>query len=107
MTQNRRTQTLSVLQASQNSPTFARLSELAAESAARLKSLEPLIPPTLRSSVRAGPIEGTTWCLLVSHSAAAAKIRQLLPLMQGHLHTKGCEVTAIRIKIQTSSDTGS
>lgn len=106
MTQNRRNQTLSVLQATQNSPAFARLTELATESAARLKSLESLIPLTLRPSVHAGPIEGTAWCLLVSNNAAAAKIRQLLPLLQAHLRSKGWEVTAIRIKIQTSSGTG-
>jgi hypothetical protein len=102
MTQNRHNQTLSVLQATQNSPAFARLADLAMESTARLKSLESLIPIALRPTVRAGPIEGTAWCLLVNNNATAAKLRQLLPLLQAHLRSEGCEVTAIRIKIQTS-----
>lgn len=71
------------------------------ESTARLKSLESLIPIGLRPSVRPGPIEGTAWCLLVGNNATAAKLRQLLPLFQAHLCSKGWEVTAIRIKIQT------
>jgi len=104
MTQNRRNQTLSVLQASQNSPTFARLSDLALESSARLKSIESLIQVSLRSSIHPGPIDGTTWCLLVRNNAVAAKVRQLLPIFQAHLRSKGWEVTAIRIKIQTSPD---
>jgi hypothetical protein len=103
MTQNRRNQTLSVVQASQNSPTFARLSDLAMDSSARLKSIESLIQVSLRSSVLPGPIDGTTWCLIVRNNAVAAKIRQLLPTFQAHLRSKGWEVTAIRIKIQTSS----
>jgi len=103
MNQNRHNQTLSVLQATQNSPTFAHLSGLAMESTARLKSLESLIPIALRQSVRAGPIDGTAWCLLVSNNAAAAKLRQILPLLQAHLRSKGWEVTAIRVKIQTTA----
>ena len=103
MTQNRLKHSLSVLQATQSSPTFARLAELAMESTARLKTVETLIPVALRGAVRAGPIDGTSWCLILSNSAVAAKIRQLVPSMQAHLQSRGCEVTAIRIKIQTTT----
>jgi hypothetical protein len=93
---------VSVLQASQESPTLARLSELAIESSARLQSLGAIIPRSLQASIQAGPIEGSEWCLLISNTAVAAKVRQLLPAMQAHLRTKGWEVNAIRLKVQMS-----
>lgn len=91
---------VTLLQATQDSPVLARLSELSRDSVARLKAVEPMIPAVLRSSVTAGPIEGSNWCLIVNNNAAAAKLRQLLPAMQAHLRTKGWEVNAIRLKVQ-------
>ena len=87
-------------QAAEESPTLARLTQLARESAERLKAIESSIPMALRSSIRPGPIEGTTWCLLVDSSAAAAKLRQLLPVLVQKLNSRGWEVTAIRLKVQ-------
>jgi len=86
--------------AAHNSPTLARLAELARESGERLKSIEMLIPGALRPAVQAGPIEGPEWCLLVEGNAAAAKLRQLLPSLQNHLRGRGWEVTSIRLKVQ-------
>lgn len=97
---NRRTRAITVLQATQDSPTLARLSELATDSTARLKSIAPLIPLALRKAIQPGPIDGTQWCLIVDNSAVAAKIRQLLPALESHLRSKGWEVTAIRLKVQ-------
>jgi hypothetical protein len=99
---NRRNHAITLLQATQESETLNRLCELARESALRLKSIESLIPGTLRSSVQAGPIEGPVWCLLMANNAAAAKIKQLLPALEAHLRSKGWEVTAIRLKVQMS-----
>jgi hypothetical protein len=82
-----------------NSPTLARLTELIADSSARFKAIEPLLPEALRPAVKAGPIEGESWCLLVSSNAAAAKIRQLVPLLQARLLDRGWKVTSIRLKI--------
>lgn len=96
---NRRPNAVSLLQASQESPTLARLSELARDSVARLKAIEPLLPLALRPAITAGPIDGPTWCLLVSSTAVAAKLRQLLPALQAHLRTQGWEVNAIRLKV--------
>lgn len=86
-------------QAAENSPSLARLTELVRESNEWLKAVEPLIPEALRQAVQAGPIDGDTWCLLVSGNAAAAKIRQLVPLIQARLRGKGSKVTSIRLKV--------
>jgi len=92
------------MQASQDSPTLARLIDLNRDSVARLKAIEPLIPPPLRPAVKAGPIEGTVWCLILDNNAAAAKIRQLLPALESHLRIKGWELSSIRLKVQVSRD---
>jgi hypothetical protein len=92
---------ISVHQATRDAPTLARLIDLAADSALRLKSVEFLIPEALRPTIQAGPIDGTQWCLLVSSSAAAAKLKHLLPTLQTHLADKGEPVSAIRLRIQT------
>ncbi len=97
---NRRKHAISLLQATQESPTLARLSELAADSSARLQAVQKLIPSTLRSTVQAGPIEGNAWCLLVGSTAAAAKLRQLVPAMEAHLRSSGWEVASIRLKVR-------
>jgi len=97
----RRTQSFTLLQATRETPTLARLCELAGDSTARLKCIEPLLPPALRKSIRPGPIDGENWCLLVTNSAVAAKLRQLLPALQAHLRSKGWEVNAIRLKVQS------
>ena len=98
---NRRNHSFTLLQATQGSPTLARLTGLAIESSARLKSIEALLPSSLRTGVRAGPIEDTVWCLILDNNAVAAKIRQLLPALESHLRTKGWDVSAIRLKVQT------
>ena len=99
---NRRNPAITLLQATQDSPTLARLAELAMDSTARLQSIQTLIPAALRSAVKAGPIDGPTWCLILDNNAVAAKIRQLLPSMEAHLRSKGWEINAIRLKVQMS-----
>lgn len=98
---NRRHHPVTLLQAAEDSPTLARLAELARESGERLKAVESLIPEALRPAVQAGPIEGAAWCLLVSNNAAAAKLRQVLPALQSRLCDRGWQVTSIRLKVQS------
>ncbi|RYE41109.1 MAG: hypothetical protein EOP24_38275 [Hyphomicrobiales bacterium] len=98
---NRRHRAITLQQATQESPTLAMLASLTRDSSARLKAIEMLIPPALRPALQAGPIDGTSWCLLVKSNAAAAKVRQLLPAFEAHLRSRGWEVNAIRLKIQT------
>ncbi|WP_066702180.1 hypothetical protein [Curvibacter delicatus] len=101
---NRRHHPVTLLQATQDSPTLARLTELTRDSSARLKAIEPLIPGPLRPAIQAGPIDGSVWCLIVSSNAVAAKLRQFLPALEAHLRTKGWEITSIRLKVQISRD---
>lgn len=98
---NRRNHSYTLFQATQDSPTLARLTGLAAESSARLQSIEALIPASIRTAVRAGPIDGPVWCLILDNNAIAAKIRQLLPAFESHLRNKGWEVSAIRLKVKS------
>lgn len=92
-------QTITAHQAVTNSPTLGHLTGLLKESSARLAAIESLIPETLRPAVKAGPIDGETWCLLVQGNAAAAKVRQLIPRIQSRLLQEGWKVTSIRLKI--------
>jgi len=75
------------------------LAEQVKESSDRLKTIQSLIPEALRAAVQAGPIDGDTWCLLVTSNAAAAKLRQLSPLILSKLTSKGMKVNSIRLKI--------
>jgi len=99
---DRRAQSFTLQQATEASPALARLAELVRDSAARLKAVEPLIPASLRSAVRAGPLDTDQWCLLLDNNAAAAKMRQLLPALEAHLRTKGWESRSIRLKVRNS-----
>lgn len=96
---HRRHHAISLLHASAESPTLAKLTALTRDSSDRLRAIEMLIPPTLRTTVQAGPIDGDSWCLLVKSNSAAAKLRQLLPAFQAHLRTKGWQVNSIRLKV--------
>ena len=94
-----------VLQAARATPGLARLAELSQTSLAMLKAIEPLVPTALRYAIKAGPIDttkGGNWCLIVDNNATAAKVRQLLPAFAAHLRSKGWEVSAIRLKVQSA-----
>ena len=101
---NRRKTPYSIEEATQESPTLAKLIDLSRESNAMLQSIQPLIPQNLRPAIKAGPIDttvnGTTWCLIVEGNAAVAKLRQLLPKFQTHLLSTGKQITDIRLKVR-------
>ena len=92
-------QAITVHEAVQNSPALGQLTALIEDSSSRLRAIESLIPEALRPFVKAGPIDGNAWCLLVKGNATAAKLRQLTPLIQSQLLIKGWKVTSIRLKI--------
>ena len=90
-----------IAQAVENSAALGHLTELVKESSARLKAVSLLIPAGIRPAIKAGPIDGQVWCLLVTGNAAAAKLRQLSPLILSKLISAGEDVTSIRLKILT------
>lgn len=100
---HRRHHAITLQQAAEDSPTLARLAGLARESGERLKAVQSLIPAMLRTAIKAGPIDGESWCLLVNGNAAAAKLRQVVPALQASLRSKGYAVNSIRIKVQVSA----
>jgi hypothetical protein len=92
---------ISLQQAAEGSPTLGSLMARARDAAERLKAVEGLIPPAMRAAILPGPAEGDVWCLLVKGSAAAAKLRQLSPMLVTRLKNKGWDVAMIRIKLYT------
>lgn len=95
----RRHHPVALHQAAQESPTLARLADRVQASSQRLQAIRPLLPGPLRTAVQAGPIDEGQWCLLVQSNAVAAKLRQLLPSLQGQLAASHLPVTGIRIKV--------
>lgn len=93
----------SLEEAAGSAPVLAQLRERLAISELCLEHVRAFIPITMRHQVKAGPIEGSEWCLLVGSAAASSKLRQLLPTIQSALSQQGFEVTAIRIKVQSAS----
>ena len=98
----RRHHAVTVEQAARESSALAQLVALTQDSKNRLRAVLPLVPPALHQCLEAGPIEGSTWCLLVRNNAAASKLRYLLPGMEAHLRVKGWDVQQIRLKVQNA-----
>ena len=92
-------QMMSLQQAIHGAPTLAHLSELVAQSQKRLSVILPLLPAGMRKAVRSGPLDGCDWCLLVDNTAAAAKLRQMLPALEAHLRTCGWDGPPLRVKL--------
>jgi len=70
------------------------------ESRAHYDAVAPLLPPSLRADVRAGPVDGDCWTLLAAHNPAAAKLRQMLPTLLAHLRERGWQGTSIKVRVQ-------
>ncbi len=100
---NRRNNAMSLFEATRQSPVLAHLADLAHESSLRLQLISPLVPKHILSGIHAGPVDGTTWCLLLDGNAIAAKLRQLLPALVAHLRAHGYGVETIRLKVQSST----
>ncbi len=90
---------VTLLQASQSNPTLARLMDIHRQSSERYQAVSALIPPALRTAIKAGPLQDGVWCLLLANTATAAKMRQLLPALEAHLRVCDLPVASIRLKI--------
>jgi hypothetical protein len=94
-------QRTSVIDAIAQSDTLSGMLSLHQTSNTYLLGLKALLPADLHAQLKAGPIDETGWCLLVTHNAAAAKLRQWLPDIGAHLRSKGHPVQHIRIKVMS------
>ena len=94
-----RGKTQSVTQIIDGATSLSQLQALARDGQNRLQAILPLLPVSMRSLVQSGGIEGESWCILVPNSAMAAKLRQFLPSLGGHLRTKGWNVQTITVKV--------
>jgi hypothetical protein len=83
------------------SDSLAGLLQRIRQSQARLDAIAPLLPEPLRQAVRPGPLDDAGWSLLVANSAAAAKLRQMLPGLQGHLLQQGWPEVQIRLRVRS------
>ncbi|HEU4459297.1 MAG TPA: hypothetical protein VFR90_09265 [Methylibium sp.] len=86
-----------------SSAPLAHLQALLRESTARFETVRPLLPAALVEQLRPGPIdESGGWCLLASNTAAAAKLRQLLPVIERALLARVGKPTAVRVRVQSA-----
>jgi hypothetical protein len=93
---------LSLEQAVDLAPSLAALQRRIRDSQRYLEWIQPALPAGLRKQVKAGPVQETEWCLLVSNASVSTKLRQLLPMLLTILRENGAQVNAIRIKVQVS-----
>lgn len=93
---------LSLEQAFDSAPSLASLQKRIRDSQRFLECIQPALPLGLRNQIKAGPIQGTEWCVLVSNASVSAKVRHLMPMLLAVLVESGAQVSAIRIKVHVS-----
>lgn len=94
---------LGLAQALDRSEPLAGLLRRLHQARALFETIAPLLPPALHADVRPGPVDGERWTLLAAHNPAAAKLRQLLPLLLQRLQETGWEGSAIKVRVQPPS----
>lgn len=70
------------------------------ESQARFEAISGLLPPALRATVTPGSLDDSAWVLLAANAAAAAKLRQMLPLLTQALQAAGWQGPELKVKVQ-------
>ena len=89
-----------IAQALRESAPLGRLAERLRLSNALFATVAPVLPQGLVSALSAGPVDEDGWSILCSNAAVAAKLRQLVPLLEQRLRDAGQPVAAIRVKVQ-------
>jgi hypothetical protein len=95
---------LPLADALQGSEPLARLAERLKESKRRFECIEAVLPPPLAGLAKPGPVDAHGWTLLASSSAAAAKLRQLVPLLEARLAAAGFACVPVRVKVPQFAD---
>jgi Dna[CI] antecedent, DciA len=89
----------SLAQALGQSEALSGLSRRLALSQQRWLVASQTLPPALRAQVRPGVLDDEGWTLMVSSAAAAAKLRNCLPLIEASLREAGWSTLALRIRL--------
>jgi hypothetical protein len=84
-------------------PVLAALLQRQRESNQRLQSLRECLDHPLLAQLTAGPLDDSRWVLLVADSAAAAKLKHLLPRMQQVLLSAGWPSRELKLKLRRQS----
>lgn len=96
--QPRANDTLAIADAIGASAALQRLGARLAESQRRMADIADALPAALRDQVRSGALDEQRWTLLAPNAAAAAKLRNLLPLLAARLAERGWPERALRVK---------
>lgn len=91
--------TLALGQALDRSAPLTRLLQQVQASKDCLAAIVPTLPEGLRLQLSAGPLDEGGWTLLAANTAAAAKLRQMLPTLETLLREKALPGIPIRIKV--------
>jgi hypothetical protein len=87
-------------EALRGSESLAGLLARLAQSQARWAVVAPRLAPALAAVARAGPLDEKSWVILADHAAAAAKLRQCLPEIEGALSAEGWQAPPVKIKVR-------
>jgi len=93
---------LAVSVALERTPVLVRLIEQVQDSRRRLSAIRSLLPSGLENHLHAGPVDEHGWTVFAANAAVAAKLRQCRPALEQALAAQGWQVSAIRIKVQSS-----
>ena len=79
---------------------LVRLAERLRESNRRFDCIRALLPSAWAAQAKPGPVDPLGWTLLAATAGVAAKLRQLVPLLEAELTSHGFAPLAIRVKVQ-------
>lgn len=90
---------LPLTEALRQSAPLADLRRRLRDSAERLETIRPCLPPGLWPHVQAGPVDADGWTLLATNAAVAAKLKQLRPRLDEALAARWGSAPSVRIKV--------
>ena len=82
---------------------LANLLQRLRESQRRWEVVAPLLAGDLAAAARPGPLDESAWVILAEHAAAAAKLRQCLPLIEQALAAAGWLSPSVKVKVRPRS----
>ncbi len=99
-------QAITLEQAANESPVLGSLMQQALRAKDMQAKLQPLVPEGIRPALAYGKVdEHGQWSIFVHSSAAAAKVRQLLPKWVAYLQQQGCAIQGILLRVDAQQQT--